>query len=93
MDVEGYVLEVLRGATETLAHFRGIFLELHGRMLDHEATVEILDLLGSNGLKPTLVVQYDFPGISQVYKVKHVDAIRAGDRGTFELFFERPDEA
>lgn len=89
MDVEGYELEVLRGATETLRNIRAMFLELHGDTLSHDEIIELLDILSASGLSPSLIVQYDWPGMSLVYPLQHIEAIRAGDRGTYELFFER----
>ncbi|MDB2438425.1 FkbM family methyltransferase [Hellea sp.] len=89
MDVEGYELEVLRGATETLKKVNHLFLELHGTILKQSELNEILDMIDASGLKPSLIVQYDRPGLARTYELTQLDKIRAGDRGTFELFFSR----
>lgn len=90
MDVEGFEVEVLRGAEETLRRLRSIFLELHGDVLSRAEIREVLDRLKDAGLAPSLVAQYDRPGLCRAYPVTHVDNIYAGDRGTYELFFARP---
>ncbi|WP_108812348.1 FkbM family methyltransferase [Sphingorhabdus sp. Alg231-15] len=89
MDVEGYELEVLRGAEETLKTVKHLFLELHGTILTRAEMTEILDRIEAAGLKPSLIVQYDRPGLARTYGIEQLDAIRNGDRGTFELFFCR----
>jgi FkbM family methyltransferase len=89
MDVEGYELEVLRGAPHALKSLRHLFLELHGDILTGEEVAEVLDLVKAAGLKPSLIVQYDRPGMSKIYDKSHLEVIRRGDRGTFELFFGR----
>ena len=89
MDVEGYELEVLRGAKETLKEINHLFLELHGTILKQSELNEILDMIEASGLKPSMIVQYDRPGLARTYELTQLDKIRAGDRGTFELFFSR----
>lgn len=89
MDVEGYELQVLRGAEKTLKSVRHLFLELHGTILTRDEIVEILNRIDNAGLKPSLIVQYDRPGLARTYDLDQLDAIRNGDRGTFELFFTR----
>lgn len=89
MDVEGYELQVLRGAEKTLKSIRHLFLELHGTILTRSEMIEILDRIENAGLKPSLIVQYDRPGLARTYDLDQLDAIRNGDRGTFELFFTR----
>ena len=89
MDVEGYELQVLRGAEKTLKSIRHLFLELHGTILTRDEMTEILDRIENAGLKPSLIVQYDRPGLARTYELDQLDAIRNGDRGTFELFFTR----
>ena len=92
MDVEGFELQVLRGATETLKTVRHLFIELHGSLLAEEEIREVLDMIAASGLKPSLVIQYDRPGMSLIRKPQFLDEIREGDRGTFELFFSRDGE-
>ena len=89
MDVEGFELEVLRGASTTLQKVRGLFLELHGDILSSDEIREVLERVEAGGLTPSLVAQYDRPGLARLYPVSQVDRIRDGDRGTFELFFSR----
>ncbi len=89
MDVEGFELEVLRGASEALRHVRCVFLELHGDILGLQELREVINLLRSAGLSASFVVQYDRPGLACTYPVSHVENIYAGDRGTYELFFSR----
>ena len=87
MDVEGYELQVLRGAEETLKSVRHLFLELHGTILTRAEIDEILDRIEAAGLKPSLIAQYDRPGMARTYPLEHLEQIRRGDRGTYELFF------
>jgi FkbM family methyltransferase len=89
MDVEGFEVEVLRGATKTLQSLRCIFLELHGSVLSVSEIREVLDMLKDAGLVPSLVAQYDRPGLCRTYEVEQVENIYRGDRGTYELFFSR----
>lgn len=89
MDVEGFELQVLRGAREALRSVKHLFLELHGTILPRHDIEEVLDLISSAGLKPSLIVQYDRPGMARTYELSQLDQIRQGDRGTFELFFTR----
>lgn len=89
MDVEGFELEVLRGAERTLAAVRCVFLELHGDILGRGEIREVVDRLGAAGLVPSLIVQYDRPGLSRHCDNRHIAQIYAGDRGTYELFFSR----
>lgn len=89
MDVEGFELQVLRGAEKTLKSIRHLFLELHGTILPRSEIDEILDRIEVAGLKPSLIVQYDRPGMARTYSLNQIEQIRAGDRGTFELFFSR----
>ncbi len=89
MDVEGYELQVLRGATETLKHIRHLFIELHGSLLSEDEIREVLTMIEASGLKPSLVIQYDRPGMSLIREPSFIEEIKRGDRGTFELFFSR----
>ncbi|MEM9882041.1 MAG: FkbM family methyltransferase [Planctomycetota bacterium] len=89
MDVEGFELEVLRGATETLPKCRVLFLEFHGDMLSRAEVRELLGIIARSGLSPSLVAQYDRPGMIKLHDAAHLDRIAAGDRGTYELFFVR----
>ncbi len=90
MDVEGYELQVLRAATETLKTIRHLFIELHGSLLSEDEIREVLEMIEASGLKPSLVLQYDRPGMSLIREPEFLEQIKQGDRGTFELFFERP---
>ena len=90
MDVEGFEVEVLHGAQRTLPSLRCVFLELHGDILSRAEIRDVLDMLKDAGLMPSLVAQYDRPGLCRTYPIEHVDKIYAGDRGTYELFFTRP---
>jgi len=89
MDVEGFELQVLRGAKQTLLGLRHLFIEIHGDILAENEIREVLDIIDASELKPALIVQYDRPGMSKIYPNSHLDQVYAGDRGTFELFFER----
>ncbi|MEM7665731.1 MAG: FkbM family methyltransferase [Pseudomonadota bacterium] len=89
MDVEGFELQVLRGATETLKKIRHLFIELHGSLLSEDEIREVLSMIEASGLKPSLVIQYDRPGMSLIRETSFLEQIKQGDRGTFELFFER----
>ena len=89
MDVEGFELQVLRGAEKTLKTLNRLFVEVHGDLLEEVEIAEVIDRISDAGLRPSLIVQYDRPGLSKIYPASHIDQIRAGDRGTYELFFER----
>jgi FkbM family methyltransferase len=90
MDVEGFELEVLKGAEQALAAVRCVFLELHGDILSRAEIREVIDRLRAAGLAASLIVQYDRPGLSRLCPNEHIARIHAGDRGTYELFFTRP---
>ena len=52
MDVEGFEVEVLHGATQTLRSLRSVFLELHGDILSRAEIRDVLDMLKDAGLIP-----------------------------------------
>ncbi len=89
MDVEGFEGHVLRGAQKTLRIIKHLFLEIHGDILSSDEIRDVLDRISAAGLTPSLIIQYDRPGLSKIYDTAHLQQIYQGDRGTYELFFER----
>jgi hypothetical protein len=89
MDVEGYELEVLRGLPQTLAgtSLKSIFLELHGNILSSEEVSGLLDILDSCDFTIEYIVHHDRPLLNTILPLSHLDNIRHGDKGTYELFF------
>jgi FkbM family methyltransferase len=89
MDIEGYEYQALSGAAKVLRHVRAVFLELHCAKMDADAITSTLELLTNAGLKPTVLVQFDHPGISVIHGPEKIHDILAGEHSTFEIFFER----
>lgn len=91
MDIEGFEVEVLKGAMSTLPKLRGLFVELHGPKLPTAHIRSMLDQIAQAGLSPSMIIQYDWPGTSLIHPLERFNCIYQGDRCTYELFFEKKE--
>ena len=89
MDVEGYELNVIRGMKETLRHVNRLFIEIHSQIMTQSETNELLDIMDKSGFYTEMIIKYDKPGFSRVLPSTHLDFIRNGDKGVYEVFFSK----
>lgn len=104
MDVEGYEYFILQGMKNTLKskHPMKIFIELHPHIMRKQQTTSVLNKLMENGFEikkcfrcftnPEMKVMseedYDYSNLT-IKEMLDNEKIITGEKGAFEIFFER----
>ena len=89
MDVEGFELAILKGMTETLPRLHRLFIEIHADIMRLDDTRDLIARLRTQGFRVQFMVRYDYPGLSRVLPNDHIESVLRGDKGNYEVFFER----
>lgn len=89
MDVEGYELKIIRGMSRCLDKIDKMFIELHSDIMKDEETKELINILKKHNFTTNLIIQYDRPGMHRILPNDHIEKIYKGDRGNYEIFFNK----
>lgn len=104
MDVEGYEYNIIKGMKNMLKSKTPLklFVELHPHIMEKSQTIYVLKKLMTNGFRTTKVIrsvtvsemkvmvksQYDYSHLS-IKDIIEDNSIISGEKGAFEIFFER----